>query len=221
MFPPLALAWLLAHKEPVRTRALIAWAQALLTASTTTKALTAAAFALLLIDRPLRFAAAIALLLGVGLDYADNQEGPVVYRSRNFFGTLTIRDNPSAGNYEELGELLMEDGRLAQARDAFDKAIGARSNTLDCFYRRGVCAVLLGNAAALNLVTNTAVTLNLQDPDSMTVDKSGNIVLDSQADNELVTIHNPGAANQSVTVLPLSDAANCFKPLSTASGIPS
>jgi hypothetical protein len=60
---------------------------------------------------------------------------------------LMIRDNPAAGNYEELGELLMEDGKLVQARDAFDKAIGARSNTLDCFYRRGVCAVLLGDAA--------------------------------------------------------------------------
>jgi arylsulfatase A-like enzyme len=68
--------------------------------------------------------------------------------------------------------------------------------------------ILLGNASALNVVTNIAVTLNLQDPDSMTVDKSGNLVLDSQADNELVTIHNPGTASQSVTVLPLSDAAN-------------
>jgi hypothetical protein len=60
---------------------------------------------------------------------------------------LMIRDNPSAGNYEELGELNMEDGKLQQARTAFDKAIAARSNTLDCFYRRGVCAILLGDAA--------------------------------------------------------------------------
>jgi len=60
---------------------------------------------------------------------------------------LMIHDNPSAGNYEELGELLMDDGRLQQAREAFDKAIAARSNTLDCFYRRGVCSVLLGDAA--------------------------------------------------------------------------
>jgi hypothetical protein len=60
---------------------------------------------------------------------------------------LTIRDNPSAGNYEELGELYMEDRRLQMAREAFEKAIAARSNTLDCFYRRGVCAVLLGDAA--------------------------------------------------------------------------
>jgi len=61
---------------------------------------------------------------------------------------LTIRDNPSAGNYEELGELYMEDGKLQPARAAFDKAIAARSTTPDCFYRRGVCAILLGDAAA-------------------------------------------------------------------------
>ena len=61
---------------------------------------------------------------------------------------LTIRDNPSSGNYEELGELYMEDGKLQQARDAFNKSIEARSTTLDCFYRRGVCAVLLGDAPA-------------------------------------------------------------------------
>src|ERR1700683_4757389 len=33
-----------------------------------------------------------------------------------------IRDNPSAGNYEELGNLYMDDGDLAQAVVAFAKA---------------------------------------------------------------------------------------------------
>jgi len=59
-----------------------------------------------------------------------------------------VRDNPSAGNYEELGDLYMDDGRLQLARDAFDKAIAARADTLDPFYRRGVCAIQLGDAAA-------------------------------------------------------------------------
>jgi hypothetical protein len=59
-----------------------------------------------------------------------------------------IHDNPSAGNYEELGDLYMDDGDLAQARSAFDKAIAARADTLDPFYRRGVCAILSGDAAA-------------------------------------------------------------------------
>jgi hypothetical protein len=59
-----------------------------------------------------------------------------------------VRDNPSAGNYEELGDLYMDDGRLQLARAAFDKAITARADTLDPFYRRGVCALQLGDAAS-------------------------------------------------------------------------
>jgi hypothetical protein len=59
-----------------------------------------------------------------------------------------VHDNPSAGNYEELGDLYMEDGKIAQARTAFDRAIAARSDTLDAFYRRGACALQLGEAAA-------------------------------------------------------------------------
>ena len=61
---------------------------------------------------------------------------------------MAIHDNPSAGNYEELGDLYMDDGKLAQARAAFDRAIAARADTLDPFYRRGVCALQLGDAAA-------------------------------------------------------------------------
>ena len=61
---------------------------------------------------------------------------------------IEILDNPSTGNYEELGDLYMDDGKLQQARAAFDKAIAARSDSLDCFYRRGICALQLGDAAA-------------------------------------------------------------------------
>ena len=66
-----------------------------------------------------------------------------------------------------------------------------------------VTPVLLGNAMATNLVTGQQVTLNLQDPDSMTSDRSGALVLTSQADNEIVTIRHPGTNHQSVTLLPL------------------
>jgi hypothetical protein len=61
---------------------------------------------------------------------------------------LAILDNPSGGNYEELANLLMDDGKLRLAREAFDKAIAARVDTLDTIYRRGVCAILLGDFAA-------------------------------------------------------------------------
>jgi hypothetical protein len=73
-----------------------------------------------------------------------------VFPRRKRIGDLeaAIRDNPSAGNFEELGDLYMDDGNLQSARAAFDKAIAARADTLDPFYRRGVCAILLGDAAA-------------------------------------------------------------------------
>lgn len=61
---------------------------------------------------------------------------------------VEIHDNPSAGNWEELGDLYMDEGKLQLARDAFNKSIAARSDTVDCFYHRGVCAVLLRDAAA-------------------------------------------------------------------------
>jgi hypothetical protein len=59
-----------------------------------------------------------------------------------------ILDNPSSGNYEELGDLYFDDGKIVQARAAYDKAIAARSTTPDCFYRRGMCALMLGDAQA-------------------------------------------------------------------------
>ena len=70
-----------------------------------------------------------------------------------------------------------------------------------------VSPVLFGNAAAVNAVTKQPVTLNLQDPDSMTASPSGKLVMTSQSDDEIVIIKHPGKSNQSVSLLPLTDAA--------------
>jgi hypothetical protein len=59
-----------------------------------------------------------------------------------------VLDNPAAGNYEELGLLYLDDGNFAQARAAYDKAIAARADSVDAFYRRGVAEVELGDFAA-------------------------------------------------------------------------
>jgi len=64
--------------------------------------------------------------------------------------------------------------------------------------------VLAGEASAIDIPTDTTITLNLQDPDSMTLDPQGNIVLDSQADQELIIVSNPDTAKQRVLRLPLS-----------------
>jgi hypothetical protein len=59
-----------------------------------------------------------------------------------------ILDNPSAGNYEELGQLYLDDGDFARARAAYDKAISARTDSPDPFYRRGVAEIELGDFPA-------------------------------------------------------------------------
>jgi hypothetical protein len=64
--------------------------------------------------------------------------------------------------------------------------------------------VLEGNATATNILTGQQVTLNLQDPDSMTTSPGGELVLDSQADSELVMVRRPGTKQQSVLQIPLS-----------------
>jgi hypothetical protein len=59
-----------------------------------------------------------------------------------------VLDNPSAGNYEELADLYMEDGNFAKARACYDRAISSRTDSPDPFYRRGVCEVQLGDFPA-------------------------------------------------------------------------
>jgi hypothetical protein len=67
--------------------------------------------------------------------------------------------------------------------------------------------VLNGNASATDIPTGNTVTLNLTDPDSMTIDPRGNIVLDSQADSELVFIRNPLTDEQTVGRLNITSSA--------------
>ena len=59
-----------------------------------------------------------------------------------------VIDNPSAGNYEELGDLLLDSGDYRAAREAFTKAIEARNDSLHPYYRRGLCNYELGEFRA-------------------------------------------------------------------------
>ena len=94
--------------------------------------------------------ALIYILVEVAPDIGLLRQSFKVFPRRKRISELEtiVRDNPSSGNYEELGDLYMDDDRLQLARTAFDKAIAARADALDPFYRRGVCALLLGDAAA-------------------------------------------------------------------------
>ena len=65
-----------------------------------------------------------------------------------------IIDNPSAGNYEELGDLNLEEKKYDKARDAFTQAIdaygsrkasGSANDMLHVFYGRGKSLLALGD----------------------------------------------------------------------------
>ncbi len=59
-----------------------------------------------------------------------------------------ILDNPSAGNYEELADLYLEEGKYTRARECYDNAISSRTDSPDPFYRRGLAEMELGDFAA-------------------------------------------------------------------------
>jgi hypothetical protein len=58
-----------------------------------------------------------------------------------------VVENPAAGNYEELADLLLDEGKFARARECYDKAITSRGDP-DPIYRRGIAEIELGDFPA-------------------------------------------------------------------------
>lgn len=61
---------------------------------------------------------------------------------------VMILENPSAGNLEELGDLLLDEGKYQQAKECFDRALGSRTDSIDPFYKRGVAEFELADYTA-------------------------------------------------------------------------
>jgi hypothetical protein len=59
-----------------------------------------------------------------------------------------VRQNPSAGNYEELGQLYLDKGEWAKARECFSRSVAQRNDSLDPFYRRALAELQLGDLPA-------------------------------------------------------------------------
>ena len=68
-----------------------------------------------------------------------------------------IIDNPSIGNYEELGDLYLDDRQFARARECYDRVL-ARSESIDPLYRRALAELALDDfpAAVVDLEQVTA-----------------------------------------------------------------
>jgi len=58
-----------------------------------------------------------------------------------------IIDNPSIGNFEELGDLYLDDKKYAKARECFDRVVG-KTNELDPLYHRALSEIGLDDFAA-------------------------------------------------------------------------
>jgi hypothetical protein len=80
-------------------------------------------------------------------------------RKRIRYLEAAVLDNPSVGNYEELGDLYLDDGKYAKARACFDRVISPRTDSADPFYRRALCEIELGDfpAAAEDLTRTVEI----------------------------------------------------------------
>lgn len=67
--------------------------------------------------------------------------------------------------------------------------------------------VLLGNATATDIPSGKPVTLNLTDPDSLSVDPRGNLVVNDQQDAQLVFVRHPLSDDQTASSLNITSAA--------------
>lgn len=72
----------------------------------------------------------------------------VSHRKRIRSLEVMVLDNPSAGNYEELADLYLEQKKFAAAKDCYDRAISTRTDSPDPFYRRALCELELNDFAA-------------------------------------------------------------------------
>ena len=88
---------------------------------------------------------AVEVLPDARLLYGAYQVFPRRKRIKQLEGLVI--DNPSIGNFEELGDLYLDDKKYAKARACFDRVVG-RSDELDPLYHRALSAIGLDDYAA-------------------------------------------------------------------------
>jgi hypothetical protein len=82
------------------------------------------------------------------LGLLGNAVGAVSRRKRIRQLEAIVLENPSVGNYEELGDLYLDEGAFARARECYDRAISSRADQPDPIYRRGIAEIHLGDFPA-------------------------------------------------------------------------
>lgn len=91
----------------------------------------------------------VYLLIEVVPDLAllrDSMEGVKRRKRINHLEAIVLQ-NSAAGNFEELGDLYLDEKNYAKALACYDKAISPRTDSLDPIYRRGVAKIHLKDFA--------------------------------------------------------------------------
>ena len=121
--------------------------------------------------------------------------------------SYTFPTTPHGGGYDDL-YFLNGKAFIAASNPTLDKnGVNSAPAVDEITLSNGkvvLTPILMGNAVATNTVSSPSsqVTLNLTDPDSLSTDGKGDLVLVSQADSELVIMSHPGTSQQSVSVIP-------------------
>ena len=87
----------------------------------------------------------IEVIPDFGLLRASFQVFPRRKRIKQLEGMVV--DNPSIGNFEELGDLYLDDSQFVKARECFDNVL-ARDESIDPLYRRALAAIALNDYTA-------------------------------------------------------------------------
>jgi hypothetical protein len=118
---------------------------------------------------------------------------------------------PHGGGYDEV--VFMEGETFISASDPVLNAKG-QNIYLSIVKARlighqvSVTPVLEGNVSLIDIASGQKVVTPQSDPDSLKVDPVGDLVLDSQADGDLIFINAPGSPNQAALRLHLSNGTS-------------
>jgi hypothetical protein len=126
----------------------------------------------------------------------------------------TFPPTPHGGGYDDIVQA--QDGQvyMTASNPNLDSAghnvfpalvrvrVSPRSRTL------ALTTVINGNGSSIDLPSGNQVTLNLTDPDSMTIDPRGIIVFTSQADGLLVFVRDPLTPTQQVASVNLTSGGS-------------
>jgi hypothetical protein len=121
--------------------------------------------------------------------------------------SITLPKTPHGGGFDDiqfLNGMAFIDASNPTLNNAGNNVFPALYKVTLSGTKANLTPVLKGGATATSLNPPVKSTsLPLTDPDSMMIDPQGDLVLNSQADMQLLFISNPGTASQSVKVLPI------------------